>query len=148
MAKFEIKSKEGVPVMFQNKKLRVVLGGKKPRDLAEIIQRVILKQEQTNFENSKRVQCYQSHRRSIGDTWRVAQSYIPGISYKQVEEAIQSLYDQWDETDHHKLTKLGLIHHGYCYQTGRIVHNSMNLLRATEENVRKELERSKLNLKC
>lgn len=113
------------PDKFEERKIKF-------EDLAELIYETMHKKTLTlsKYKNgSLRKQCDDSRARSIEDMYQVAKTYIPGITYEKVREAVVSLYSAG--------TKGRLAHH-YCGTVKRIVHGPYNVT-STVHDVRKSL---------
>lgn len=65
----------------------------KPKDLAEIIYRLICNMETTYYNNGK-VQCYSGKCRSTQDLYSVVRYYIPDISYNVLYNILHELLDR------------------------------------------------------
>jgi hypothetical protein len=99
------------------------LRGKKPKDLAELISRIIADKEETVYvlkDGSEKTQCTRGRCRSVEDVYRVAKYYKPDITLKEVLLAVKSLYGKY-------------VSNHYCSTVRRIVHNSSSLYNKGDE---------------
>lgn len=62
-----------------------------PKDLKEIIRRVLYGREATYYLVSGKANCNAYRARTIEDTFQVARTYIPDVTYAQVHDAVLSL---------------------------------------------------------
>lgn len=93
------------------------LEGEKPKDLAELIFRMI--QGERTFKVDGKIiqstpQCVAGRKRTIEDIFRIAKYYMPKIKLETVYEAVKSLYNT-------------CISYNYCCTVYRFVHSKMNL---------------------
>lgn len=111
------------------------LKGSKPKDLAELIFRMVTMREETIFVdkdgNVRNKQCGQGRSRSVEDIFRVAKFYNPNITLKQVNNGVIKLYGK------------NLSYH-FCNTVKRYVHTAMYLKNKTED-IRKNIGNFNIN---
>lgn len=111
-----------------------------PKDLAELIYRLLCKKEGTFYITSPtvvpkiKVQCYSDRLRSVQDLFNVAVNYDKNLSYKQLHDIVEDL----------KHLPTQLLCSNYCYVVKRQVHHAINLT-VTEDKIRNAI--GKRNIK-
>ncbi len=90
-------------------------GDPKIIDLSDVLNRIFIQRDSTvsiTKTGKPRHQCGSGRYRSLYDTYIVAKTYFPGITYTKVKNAVQKLKDA------------RIVHASWCSTTGRTVHGS------------------------
>ncbi len=95
------------------------LEGEKPKDLAELIYRMI-DGERTFIEGNTLPQCGKKRLRSIEDIFRIAKYYKPSITLSEVHKGVKSLYSD-------------CVTYSYCCTVHRFVHRKKNVTKTVND---------------
>lgn len=99
------------------------LKGRKPKDLAELIYRIISRREATIFVTNGNVQCSAGRSRSAEDVLRIARYYKPNIKLETVVNSFKELYKD-------------CVYPSYCGDVKRLVHHIKNYNKDNELSFR------------
>lgn len=138
MGKIKLTDKQKQEKLDKFKRPLYISGVYTVPDLAEVIKRVMVDKESTCYCNPifGKIQCHNNSCRSMDDVYRVAKTYIPGITYSQVKRAVRSLYGVCFGAS-------------YCYMVRKTVHTPYLAQNPDNGNViRKCLDKQNLNIKC
>jgi len=101
---------------------KIKLIGKDPKNLSELIFRLVVNHEATVYSNKRKPnnngvqQCSMHRARSVEDVFKAAKYYKPDITLEQVHKAMNKL------RQNHKIS------HHFCGTVRKYVHNARTLI--------------------